>query len=343
MFEFSYTFKLVMIATAMIGAISGILGVFLTLSKKSLVSDALSHSALPGVVLAFIITKEASGLVFMLGAFVASVFALILIGFIKKYGPIKNDTSLALILSSFFGFGQVLLSLIRDTAGSNQARLNAFIFGQAATINQTDVFVLYGILFIVILVIVVFYRPMKLYVFDPVFYHSLGYQKKLAEVLINFLLILVVISGIQMVGVILMSALLIAPAIAARLLSNQFKNNLVLAMMIGILSAVIGTFLGQRLPTGPVIVVITSSVALMMLLFSKNGLVRDIYIGFRFKKQIKVYLPLILFYETNEYSHPFVLACPTYLKQGYVIKRNNDYVVSKEGVRLIDSLMGGIS
>lgn len=338
----SYTVRIVLVGTVLLGIVGGIVGVFLTLKKQSLVEDALSHSALPGVVLAYIITQKSSLLVSIIGAIIASVFALFLMNIIKKYSKIKNDAILAIILSGMFGFGQVLLSIIRDTAGQDQARLNTFIFGQAATMSKHDITFLVIILSVVLFLVLLFWRHIKIFIFNREFYQSLGFSGKLINIILNALIVLVVVSGIQTVGVILMSALLIAPGVAARLWSNRLGTNVVLAAFFGAISGFLGTMFGINMATGPVIVIFVSSIVVISLLFApKTGFIWMKIAEKIHKFQINKYHSLIHFYETGEIEEVSKESLEFLLDKGFFIKEDGLYDLSNKGKEKVYSIMAG--
>lgn len=338
----SYTVRIVLMGTVLLGIVSGIIGVFLTLKKQSLVGDALSHSALPGVVLAYILTQESSLLISIIGAIAASVFALFLMNIIKKYSKIKSDAILAIILSGLFGFGQVLLSVIRDTAGSDQARLNTFIFGQAATMTVQDIIFLVVILSIVLLLVLLFWRHIKIFIFNREFYQSLGFSGKLVNVILNALIVLVVVSGIQTVGVILMSALLIAPGVAARLWSNKLGANVAVAAFFGAISGFLGTMFGIDMATGPVIVIFATSIVIISLLFApKTGFIWSKISEKIHKIQIIKYHGLIHFFETGQVEEIPKESLDFFLEKEFFIIENGIYDLSTKGKDKVYSIMAG--
>lgn len=335
----SYTFRIVLMGTVLLGLVSGIIGVILTLRKQALIGDVLSHSTLPGVVLAYIITKESSLYVSIIGAIVASIVSVLIISLIKKYSRLKNDAILALILSAFFGFGQVLLSIIRDTAGQEQARLNKFIFGQAATMSKQDIIFLSVILFIVLAVIITFWRHIKLFIYNSEYYQSLGFSKTIINIILNAITILVVVSGIQAVGVILLSALIIAPAVTARLWSDKLLGNVIISAIIGGLSGFLGTLFSVDVPTGPVIVIFVTSIFLVSVLIApKKGIIWTKITNLIHKKQIKQFQLLIHIYEENkinDISNPLI---NEYKKMGYL--SNNNEITLKGEEKVLKILRG---
>lgn len=344
MFNFitDYTLRTVVMGTVLLGIVSGIFGVFTLLKKQALIGDAISHATFPGVILAFIFSGQSSLPVLIIGAIIASILALALISLIKRYSKVKYDASLALILSSFFGFGQVLLSIIRDTAGHQQTRLNTFIFGQAATMSTQDIFLLMAVLAVVLIIIVFMWRHLKLYIFNQEYYQSLGFPGALINVFISTMTILVVVSGIQTVGVILMSALLIAPGVAARQWSDRLNINVILAALFGAIAAFIGTILSTNMATGPMIVIIASSIVLLSLLFApKKGVIWREYKQWVYKKQVQTYKILIHLFEDNLPfdHHEFELVAMQ--EQGYVTKTQNQYQLTKKGKDKVLSILTG--
>lgn len=338
----NYTLQIVLLGTLLLGIVSGVIGVFLTLRKQALVSDAVSHATLPGIVLAYIISSQSSTIVSLIGGAIAALISIFVFELIKKYTKIKNDAVLAIILSSFYGLGQVLLSVIRDTAGSNQARLTKFIFGQAATMSLEDVYILVGVLVAISLIIVIFYRHLKLFIFNSDFYRSLGFKGYLVSFVLNLITILVVVSGIQAVGVILMSALLVAPAITARLWSNKLITNLVIAGLIGALSGALGTIIGVSVPTGPVIVIVASLIVIASLLFvPKKGVVWKKIAKLRYKKDINKYHGLIHISASNSISNLKEEEIALFLAKELIILNNETYELTKKGQSVVNSILFG--
>lgn len=173
---FDYTFQIVGLGSVLLGFISGIVGAYATLSKKSLIGDVISHSSLPGVVLAFMIFNSKNTSVLLLGALISGLFSVILINIILKNSKLKPDTVFALILSVFFGFGMVLLTYIQKSPNANQAGLDRFIFGQASTLLISDIKIILYSSIIILLIIVLFYKELLLFIFDPIYCSSLKFQ-----------------------------------------------------------------------------------------------------------------------------------------------------------------------
>ena len=274
---FNYTLRTVALGTAVIGIVSGALGSFALLRKQSLLGDAISHAALPGVVLAFILTRSRASLVLIIGAMITGWLATLLVINIVRYTRIKEDSALGLSLSVFFGFGLLLLTFTQRLADARQAGLDRFLFGQAAALIQRDVITMGLIGMLALATMIIFWKEFKLISFDAEFAASLGFPVRLLDVLLTTLLVIAVVIGLQAVGVILMSAMVVAPAAAARQWTNRLSHMVLFAALFGALSGIIGAVIsstGTGLSTGPVIVLVMSLIALISLLLAPNrGLV----------------------------------------------------------------------
>jgi len=270
---FDYTLRTVALGVGVLGIVGGALGSFAMLRRQSLLGDAMSHAALPGVVLAFMLTGSKSPVVLLLGAALAGlVSTLVMIG-INRYTRIKEDSALGIILSVFFGFGLLLLTFLQRNPDARQAGLNKFLFGQAATLLVGDVIVMTLFGGLALFLMLLFWKEFKLLTFDRDFGASLGYPMTLLEILITVLLVIAIVIGLQAVGVVLMSAMVVAPAAAARQWTNRLGVMVLLAALFGALAGVSGALIsstGAGLSTGPVIVLCVSAIVLISLLLAPN-------------------------------------------------------------------------
>ena len=283
----SYTTQMVLLGTALLGLASGIAGTFAVLRKESLIGDGLSHAALPGVVIAFLLTGIKDIEVLIIGAALSSITAAWLITITVENSKIKFDGALATILSAFFGLGMVLLTYLQSLNNAGQAGLSKFIFGQAATILARDVYITSAAALIIIVLTALFWKELKLISFDVEYAKTLQIPVTFTLILYRFLLIMTIIIGIQSVGAILISSLLIAPAVGARQWTNKLGTMCILAGLFGMVSAIGGTIWSttvQKLPTGPAIIVILSVIVLLSLIFAPN---RGILWQYRKNKQSK--------------------------------------------------------
>ena len=274
---FDYTLRTVALGAGIIGLVSGALGCFAVLRKQSLMGDAISHAALPGIVIAFMLTRSKASLVLVLGAAIAGWIGMLLVLSIVRYTRVKEDSALGLILSVFFGFGLLLLTFVQRWPDATQAGLDKFLFGQAAALLQSDVILMGLIGGLAIIIMAAFWKEFKLFSFDTEFGATLGFPVRALDVLLTSLLVIAIVIGLQAVGVVLMSAMLVAPAAAARQWTDKLSVMVALAGFFGVLAGVSGAVISSTasgFATGPVIVLSISLIVFFSLLFAPNrGLV----------------------------------------------------------------------
>ncbi|MCM3226868.1 metal ABC transporter permease [Terribacillus saccharophilus] len=270
----------VVLSTMLLGIASGVLGSFALLKKQSLIGDAVAHAALPGICIAYLLIGEKQLLVLLLGATATGLLATYLIQLITTTTRIKKDAAICLILSVFFGTGIVLLSRITQQAGGNKSGLDHFIFGQAAAMTRNDVYTMAGAAGGLILIAFLLFKEWKLLIFDPDFAKNSGLPVGLLETLFSTLLVITVVIGIQAVGVILMAALLIIPAISARYWTDRLGWMVVIAGSIGACSGIIGALISTistGLATGPLIVVTAAGCFIVSFTIGpKRGLIQKL-------------------------------------------------------------------
>ncbi|MCZ2344052.1 MAG: metal ABC transporter permease [Bacteroidales bacterium] len=258
--------RTVALGAAAVGAVSGAIGAFAVVRQQSLQGDAISHAALPGIALAFLFGGR-SELTLILGAAVAGWLAMVCVNVIIRGSRIPFDAALAGVLAVFFGFGLAVMSYLQkhvpDAAGHG---LERYLFGQAAFIRTADVLTVVGLGGAALLVLILGWKEFKLISFDPDFAASLGYSPRWWDLILTTLIVLAVVMGLQTVGVVLMSTLIVAPAVAARMWTNRLERLVALASLLGAGAGCGGTFLslllerlfGRAVPPGPVIVLVAS-------------------------------------------------------------------------------------
>jgi manganese/zinc/iron transport system permease protein len=281
----------ILMGCSLLGLSSGVIGSFAYLRKQALMGDALSHAALPGVCVAFMLTGSKSIFLFLLGAAAAGLLATLSIGWITRNSKIKQDSALGIILSVFFGVGIVLLTQIQHSASGNQSGLDKFLFGQAASMVQSDVNTMAIISIFLVAVCAIFFKEFKLMSFDPGFARGMGFPVAILDQFLMFLIVVAVVVGIQAVGVVLMAALLITPAVAARYWTERLGVMVVLSGVFGALSGLIGTYistLDNNLPTGPLSVLAATAIFLLSLLFAPHrGIVSKWVVRLGMKQKVK--------------------------------------------------------
>lgn len=264
-----YTFQVVGLGALIMGAISGLMGSYALLNKRSLLGDGVSHAALPGVVLAFMLTGSRHTGTLLMGALISGLLATLLITGITRHSRIRFDSALALIMSAFFGLGLVLLSQVQKQPDARQAGLDRFIFGQASTLLVRDVHIMLICGLVLLVLSLLFWKELKLFSFDREYAHSLGFSPRRLDLLLSMMVVVAIIVGLQTVGVILMSAMLVAPAAAARQWTHRLWMMVLLSALFGGLAGLLGTLLSSalvKMPTGPAIVVAASLMTLISLL-----------------------------------------------------------------------------
>ncbi|WP_415372454.1 metal ABC transporter permease [Patiriisocius sp. Uisw_047] len=266
-----YTLRTITLGTAVLGAICGMLGSFAVLRKESLLGDAISHAALPGIAVAFLITGAKDSNILLLGALVSGLIGTFWIRAMTEKTHLKSDTALGLVLSLFFGFGMLLLTFIQKQPNANQAGLDKYLFGQAATLVESDVRLMVIVTSLALVVMLLFWKEFKLLLFDADYTKTLGFNTRFIDITITFFIVLAIVLGLQTVGVVLMSAMLLAPAAAARQWTNKLSVMVLLAAIFGAFSGVFGTAISasqNNLSTGPVIVLVASVFVLFSFIFS---------------------------------------------------------------------------
>ena len=288
---------------------AAIVGCFIFLKKQSLISDALSHSILPGICLAFIISGTKNSIFLTLGAFTTGWISLFLINIIHKKSKIKEDAAIAIILSIFFGTGVVLLTIIQQSGNPNQVGLHSFLFGKAASLLKKDIIIFIFISIAIVFSIIIFFNELFIITFDRNFAISIGMPIKHLEFLITLLVIFSVISGIQTVGIVLMSSIMITPPATARLWTDDLKKMIILSAVLAILSGIIGSFISYTIlgiPTGPCIVVVISIISIFSFIFSpKKGILFKKIKKYKNKNEILLENILKILCELGEKDNSF--------------------------------------
>ena len=286
-FQLGYNATLVAIGAALLGVAAGVTGTFLFLRKRALVSDAISHATLPGVALAFIAmslmgfdARSLPGL--LLGSAISAGVGLLAVQWLSTRTRLSEDAAIGAVLSVFFGFGVVLLTVVQTMATAGQAGLEGLLLGSTAGMLFADALLIAVGGALALVLVLVFRRPMTMAAFDPEFARAQGIDLDRTDVVMMGLVMGVTVIGLKVVGLILIVALLIIPAVAARFWSDRADRVGLIAGAIGGLSGYIGAAISAsapNLPTGPIIVLVAFAFfVLSLLLAPSRGLVAA---GFR--------------------------------------------------------------
>ena len=285
-----YTARTILLGAASLGIVSGVVGSYAVLRKQSLVGDVMSHAALPGIVFAFLIMGVKEQLPIFIGAALSAVLAVFLINLITSNSRIKTDSAMGMALSVFFGLGLVLLTYAQKMPDANQAGLDKFLFGQAEALVGKDVLVIGVTGLFALLVVGLFWKEFKLLCFDPDFGGTMGFSMKSLDLLVTAVIVSAIVIGLQTVGVVLMSSMLIAPAVAARQWTGGMGSMVILAALVAAVSGVTGVALSaglENVPTGPAVIVCVSVIAFFSILFSPNGFFTLRFKDARSRREIK--------------------------------------------------------
>lgn len=274
-FSFRYAFAIdALIASILVGVVCGLIGTFMVLRGMSLIGDATGHATLPGVALAFLVigSKSVGGL--LIGALLSALAATLLIGVIGRGPRTRPDAAIGIVMSVFFGIGIVLLSYIQNSPTGAQSGLDGFLFGNAAGIARSQLYVLICVSLTLIALVGVFYRPLKLTIFDDGFARAIGIPTNLIQAGLLGALSVSVVLSIQAVGVVLVAAMLIIPPSTALFFSKRFGRVLFVSMAVGAVSGALGAFfsyLAEGVATGPAMVLVAATFFIVALFIGPRG------------------------------------------------------------------------
>ncbi len=263
--------RTVLLGAALLGAISGMLGAFAVLRRQSLLGDALAHAALPGVCLGFLIAGARDLGSIMAGAFFTGALAALAMMLITRATRLKTDAALGIVLSVFFAIGVVLLTHLQAQGGAASAGLASFLFGQAAAILRSDLWIMGGVGLVALALVLGLWKEFKLVSFDADFARAQGLPVLVLEGILTVMVAMAIVVGLQLVGVVLMVALLIAPAAAARQWTRSLGAMVALSAAFGAASGMGGALISasvRGLATGPVVVLIATAVVVVSILLA---------------------------------------------------------------------------
>jgi manganese/zinc/iron transport system permease protein len=302
---FTYNTLIVLTGTSLLGACAGLVGSYAVLRRRALVGDAISHAALPGLCVSFLLLGHRSLPAMLLGALISGVLGVGIVAFLRWATRIKEDAAIGIVLGVFFGGGYVLSQVIqqRVTSGS-KAGLDSYILGKTAGMIYSDVMLIGGVAALCLLTVVVLYKEFKVVSFDPGFARVQGWPATMMDLLLMTLVAVTVVIGLPAVGVVLMSALLIIPGAAARFWTDQLGKLLGLSALFGGVIGGVGTLMSAQFswsPAGPVIVLVGTCVFLVsMLVAPSRGAVARFVGQYRFRQQVRQQNMLRLAYELTE-------------------------------------------
>lgn len=347
--------KYVVFGTILLSVSSSIVGCFTFIKKKSLVGDVISHAVLPGICISFLATGSKDPFLLIIGAFISGWASILAMNAITTHTKIKEDAATGLALSIFFGVGILLMTYIQHTGNSSQSGLDTFLFGKAAALVGSDLIAFSLVAVVVMLTTLLFYKEFKLISFDPQFALVNGIKVRQIEIILTSVTVLAVVTGIQAVGVVLMAAMLITPAAAARYWTDRLHMMIILAAIFGAISGISGAYISYvapSMPTGPWMVMILSIIAIASFFFApKKGILTRVIRRYKIQLQMLEENLLKTFYRIGESNSDFfenVKAndlqlirnfSPSQLdsglkrlkKNGFVKSKDNHWYLTKEG------------
>lgn len=262
-------FLWVTIGCMLLAIASSRVGLYYFLQKKSLSGDVISHALLPGVVAGYLLAGEKNLLFLFMGAFITGFLSVLVMEWVQRATFLKSDVSMAVVLSTFYGIGVVLLTYTNRLPLGNQAGLDTFLFGKAASLTPADVKAYAVLAVLMLLVVWLLDRSLFILSFDAEYAASVGMKVRIIQNILTILIISAVVLGVQAVGVVLMSAFLILPPMAGRLLSTELRLVKLYSLVIAVIMAISGSVISysySKMPTGPVMVVAGGSVVIAILL-----------------------------------------------------------------------------
>ena len=312
----------IMLGTAVLGATAGVIGSFAVLRRRALVGDMLSHAALPGICLAFLIMGDRNLLGLSLGALVTGLLGIGVVAILLRWTRTKEDAAIGIVLSTFFGAGVVLLSIAQRHTSGNQAGLDSYLFGETAGMTRADIQWIGGVALACLVIVMLFYKEFQLISFDQDFAAAQGWPTFALDLVMMGTLAIVTIVGLPICGVILMAALVILPGAAARFWTDHLGRLLVIAAGVGAAAGVLGTLFASpvlerqlgfnpfgegamAVPPGPLIVLSAAAMFVISLLFApQHGVIARAAAELRLRARIVREHLLRALYELSEPQLP---------------------------------------
>ncbi|HUY35299.1 MAG TPA: metal ABC transporter permease [Pirellulales bacterium] len=287
-----YNTAVVLAGTSMLGAGAGLIGTFAVLRGRALLGDALGHAALPGVCLGFLLLGRRSLAAMLVGAWLSGVLGILVVAGLRRATRIKEDAAIGIVLSVFFGAGLALSRYIQTQATQgSKAGLDSYIFGKAAGMLQGDLLWISAAALAALLAVVALFKEFRLVTFDGGFARVQGWPAASLDLLLMGLVSLIVVIGLPAVGAVLVAALLILPAAAARFWTERLGMMLVVAGSFGLVMGAAGTAISahvSRAPTGPIIVLVGTCLFGASALFApRRGAVARWIDHVRFRRRLR--------------------------------------------------------
>ncbi len=314
--QLGYNATLVAIGATLLGVSAGVTGTFLFLRKRALVSDAISHATLPGVCLAFMVMVAFGGdgrnlIGLLAGSAISAWIGLLCMNWLTRRTRLAEDAAIGAVLSVFFGFGIVLLTVIQTMGVGRQAGLEGFLLGSTAGMLWADALIIAIGGAATLLLVLIIRRPMTMVAFDPEYAAARGLPVHRIDLAMMGLVMAVTVVGLKIVGLILIVALLIIPPVTARFWTDRSDRVVVLAGLAGGLAGYLGAALSAsapNLPTGPIIVLVSFGFfALSLLLAPVRGVLAAVLRHLRFQRRVHIRQGLLALAQGQKIYEPLTL------------------------------------
>ncbi|WP_260853319.1 metal ABC transporter permease [Corynebacterium glyciniphilum] len=293
----NHTYRMVFLGTMAIGLVAGALGSFAYLRKQSLISDVISHAALPGTLLAFLVSVVILGtdgrnmIALIIGAVIIGTIAVLLANGISRATKIRIDTAMAISLTVFFGAGMLLMRIISDGTYPGKGGIQDYLFGNASVITRADLITSIVVGAVALILTAVFWKEFALRTFDPQHSTVLGFRAGVIDTLMFTTIVIATVIGVKAVGLVLMVAFVVTPPAAARQWTRRLPSMVVLSALIGATGSGLGAYLSIALggvPTGPLIVLTLFGIFVLSLLLSpRRSIVTHMVSRYRARRDLK--------------------------------------------------------
>ncbi|QRV02311.1 metal ABC transporter permease [Arcanobacterium phocisimile] len=292
-----HTFRMVFFGTTVIGFVAGALGSFAYLRKQSMISDVISHSALPGTLAAFLFSVVIIGtdgrnmLALITGAVIVGTFAVLFTQWIVRNSKVHLDSAMAVALSLFFGLGMMLMRIVADAPLPGKGGIQDYLFGNASTITREDLYTSLAVGGLALAMVALFWKEFAARAFDPTHATMMGINGKLIDTLMFATIVIASVIGLRAVGLVVMIAFVITPPAAARQWTTRLSSMVIVSALIGAIGSGIGAYLAVSLgkvPTGPMIVIVLFVIFVISLVFSpRRSLIMQAWARRRAREELK--------------------------------------------------------
>ncbi|WP_293696301.1 metal ABC transporter permease [uncultured Agrococcus sp.] len=284
----NHTYRTIFSGTVVIGLVAGALGSFAYLRKQSLISDVISHAALPGTLLAFLAAVVVLGtdgrnmVGLIVGAVVIGTIAVLFANGVSRHSKIRIDTAMAVALTIFFGAGMLLMRVIANGAFPGKGGIQDYLFGNASVITRADLVTSIVVGAVALVLMLVFWKEFALRTFDPDHASVLGFRARVIDTLMFTTIVIATVIGVKAVGLVLMVAFVVTPPAAARQWTRTLRGMVVLSAVFGAVGSGVGAYLSiamGNVPTGPLIVLTMFAIFVLSLVLSPRRSIVMHFVG----------------------------------------------------------------